>query len=246
MTTVVFASCGEPFHTGPEDARAGAASYGAAGGGGEANGGGAAGGGGEANGGASPVLPSAGATVGGAPGGGGAGGDPSCSGLDGQQFDGHCYVDVTTESVSHPDAVAACESLAASSGFDAHLLVLDSAAEQDFVLRSFLSDFTDVSDAWLGLTCTEQAHPSITDCYCTECTAEKLSEKQDAWRWLDGTRAHFGWVNANPNGALRCAALAYNPEVKLWGWVDRACDLAEVTPIAGHPHTYRTLCELEP
>lgn len=155
-------------------------------------------------------------------------------------------MDVTRVSVTQPEAEAVCSALAAGSRREAHLLVLDSVEEQNFVLTEFLRDFTDVSDAWLGLTCAVQSYPDINACYCAECTEEELSKRQRAWQWLDGTSATFGWVNANPNGPARCAALAYNPDLMLWGWVERQCDQAMVTPIPNHPHTYRVLCEVEP
>jgi len=114
------------------------------------------------------------------------------------------------------------------------------------VLRQFLVHYTDVSDAWLGLTCNELVQPDIEACYCSGCTKALLAEKQQAWAWLGGASSTFGWVNANPNGGYRCAALAYNPDTTIWGWVDRPCDKTSIVPISGHPHDYRTICELEP
>ena len=168
-----------------------------------------------------------------------------CTALRGSEFEGHCYVDATVDSVSAPQAVAMCKQLASDANVSGHLLVLESREEQSFVLRQFLLPFTDMSDAWLALTCSELDQPDIEACYCSECTKAMLAEKQQAWTWLGGASSTFGWVNANPNGAFRCAALGYNPETTIWGWVDRPCDKASIIPISGHPHGYRVLCELE-
>lgn len=239
VSSALVASCrGSAFHTSDEEPPAAAGTRGEAG-----QGGAAEGGGGALSAGAGSLL-GGGAGDAGSFGGGGAPSD--CARLLGQELNQHCYIDVTTESVTQARAVEACASLAVVDGREAHLLVLDTPAEQTFILNRFLRDFTDESDAWLGLACTAAEHPEVGDCYCTACTAEELLKKQEAWSWLDGTRATFGWVNNNPNAASRCAALAYNPEVMVWGWVERQCDQAMVTPIAGHPHTYRTICELEP
>ncbi|HEX2670896.1 MAG TPA: C-type lectin domain-containing protein, partial [Polyangiaceae bacterium] len=172
-------------------------------------------------------------------------GTDGCTALGGSEFDGHCYIDATADSVSAQQAVTKCKQLASDANVSGHLLVLDSREEQSFVLRQFLIPFTDVSDAWLGLTCSELAQPDIEACYCSECPKALLAEKQQAWTWLGGASSTFGWVNANPNGGYRCAALAYNPETTIWGWVDRPCDKTSITPISGHPHGYRVLCELE-
>jgi len=169
-----------------------------------------------------------------------------CTALRGSTFGGHCYVDASVDSVSAQQAVATCKQLAADASVAGHLLVLDSSEEQSFVLRQFMIPFTDVNDAWLGLTCSELDQPDIEACYCSGCTKTLLAEKQKSWTWLGGASSTFGWVNANPNGGFRCAALAYNPETTIWGWVDRPCDKASIIPIVGHPHGYRTLCEFEP
>ena len=169
-----------------------------------------------------------------------------CPALHGEEFGGHCYVDATAESISEQQAVDACVQLQTEHQVSGHLLVLDSAEEQSFVLKRFLVPFTDVSDAWLGLTCNELDHPDINDCYCSGCSKAMLAEKQGAWAWLGGAPSTFGWVNGNPNAGDRCAALGYNPESTIWGWVDRPCDKISISPISGHTHGYRTLCELEP
>ncbi|HYQ04884.1 MAG TPA: hypothetical protein VER96_39685 [Polyangiaceae bacterium] len=165
---------------------------------------------------------------------------------DGLEFDGHCYVDVTVNSASQATAVAACERMAPGGKIASHLLVLDSSEEQNFVLRSFMVPFTDMSDAWIGLTCSELSQPDINACYCAGCTKAMLAEKQQAWASLTGASSTFGWVNGNPNEPYRCAALAYNPDTTIWGWVDRPCDKSSFQPSSGHQHWYRTLCEFEP
>jgi hypothetical protein len=124
--------------------------------------------------------------------------------------------------------------------------VLDSSAEQAFILEQFLVAYTDESDAWLALTCHELAQPDINACYCANCSAAELLERQRAWQWIDGSSATFGWVNANPNEGFRCAALGFNPATTIWGWVDRACDRSVFTPTDRVPHDYRTICEFEP
>jgi len=182
---------------------------------------------------------------------GGAGGRDSLEGVDcvalhGEEFGGHCYVDATIESSSAQQAVATCLQLGSEHQVSSHLLVLDSAEEQNFVLKRILVPFTDVSDAWLGLTCNQLDRPDINDCYCSGCTKAMLAEKQAAWAWLGGESSSFGWINGNPNGGYRCAALAYNPESTIWGWVDRPCDKLSFSASAGHAHGYRTICELEP
>lgn len=222
----------------------------------QANGGAAESGGGGAAGGMAAGLDAGGsaAALGGSSPDGGVGGSgeggaetasDGCTALRGSEFEGHCYVDATVDSVSAEQAVAACKQLASDANVSGYLLVLDSREEQSFVLRQFLVPFTDVSDAWLGLTCHELAQPDIEACYCSECSKAQLAEKQQAWTWLNGATSTFGWVNANPNGGYRCAALAYNPDTTIWGWVDRPCDKASLSPISGHPHGYRALCELE-
>jgi len=179
-------------------------------------------------------------------GGGNSPGGFDCAALHGEEFGGHCYVDATVDSSSAPQAVMACLQLASEHQSSGHLLVLESAEEQSFVLKRLLVPFTDVSDAWLGLTCNQLDRPDINDCYCSGCSKAMLAEKQQAWAWLGGASSTFGWINGNPNGGYRCAALAYNPESTIWGWVDRPCDKASFSPGAGHMHGYRTICELEP
>jgi hypothetical protein len=165
----------------------------------------------------------------------------------GQAFGGHCYVDATVTSVNQQQAVDDCARLASDLKLPGHLLVLETAEEQSFILKQLMVPYTDKSDAWLGLTCSALDWPDINDCSCaTSCSKAELAEKQKAWHWLDGVEATFGWVNGNPNGSFRCAALGYNPDTMIWGWVDRACATSSVTPIVDHPHTYRTICELEP
>jgi hypothetical protein len=173
-------------------------------------------------------------------------GEVDCAALHGEEFGGHCYVDATVESSSAQQAVMACLQLASEQQVVGHLLVLDSAEEQGFVLKKLLVPFTDVSDAWLGLTCNQLDHPDINDCYCSACSKSMLAEKQRAWAWLAGEWSDFGWINGNPNGGYRCAALAYNPDLTIWGSVDRPCDKVSFSPMAGHTHGYRTVCELEP
>jgi len=171
-----------------------------------------------------------------------------CAALHGEEFGGHCYVDATVESSSAPQAVAvaACAQLASEHQLSGHLLVLDSVEEQNFVLNQFLVPFTDVSDAWLGLTCSQLDHPDINDCTCPGCSKAMLAETHLAWAWLGGASSTFGWAIGNPNDSYRCAALGYNPETTIWAWVDRPCDKVSYAASAGHTHGYRTLCELEP
>ncbi|HEY6077805.1 MAG TPA: hypothetical protein VIW29_03335 [Polyangiaceae bacterium] len=184
---------------------------------------------------------------GGAAGSGGASVVVDCEALEGQELDGHCYVDATVGTPIQADAVAACEQLAAEVQRPGHLLVLDSTKEQTFILERFMVAFTDVSDAWLALTCSELVHPDINACHCLPpCSEATLLQKQQAWDWLDGSMATFGWVNGNPNNVYRCAALGFNPATTIWGWVDRPCDRATISPMPMQvPHTYRTICELE-
>jgi len=153
----------------------------------------------------------------------------------------HCYVAVGAESLNQVDASAACAALASRAGRPAHLLVLGTEAEQSFVIQSFLSE---VTDAWLALTCGSTAHPALTDCYCQECEDGLLLEKRAAWSWPDGSSADFGWSGNNPDGAFRCTALAYNPSIETWGWVDRSC-LSTSHQLEGFAkHSYRAICEL--
>jgi hypothetical protein len=168
-----------------------------------------------------------------------------CSELGGHEFLAHCYVDVTTKSVSYAEAVASCAKLSSEALRTGQLLVLDSVEEQAFVLLQFMSDFTDASDAWLGLTCDSTQYPQFTSCYCINCDASQRAEKRAAWTWLDGSKADFGWVGQNPDGAGRCSAFAYNPSNSTWGWVDRDCTKT-THQLTGYPaHDYRTICELE-
>lgn len=175
---------------------------------------------------------------------GAAGGTPDaldCSALNGQTFAEHCYADVTVESVTQVDAVAACAALASKAGNHAQLLVLDSSAEQAFIVENFLSELT---DAWLGLTCSSTKHADLSDCYCVDCEDALLLQKRAVWSWLDGSLATFGWSGSNPDGGGRCSALAFNPTTEKWGWVDRNC-LSTSHQLTGFaPHSYRVICEL--
>lgn len=241
VASALVISCGAAFHARVDDAEGGASSV-DGGRGGEASGGAPAalGGSGE--------LAGPGGELAGSGAGAGSGGaaEPACSLLGGvERADGHCYVDVTVGTANQPAAQAACAELAL--GRSAYLVVLNTQEEQDFILETFMLPFQNISDAWLGLTCSAQTHPEIADCHCQSCSVEDLEQKQAAWTWVDGSRESFGWVNGNPNAPVRCAALGYNPstDVEAWGWVDRACNLDQVTPVPDNPHTYRTICELE-
>lgn len=169
-----------------------------------------------------------------------------CLALDAKPFADHCYVEGTSDSLTQPLAERACATFAKEAGRTGYLLVLNTAEEQAFVVREFLEAVADSSDAWLGLTCRETAHPDYEDCYCTECSAESLLQKQQNWEWLASSSSTFGWVNQNPNGNGRCAALGLNSVVKAWGWVDRGCDtssfqLGTTLPV----HHYLSICEIE-
>jgi hypothetical protein len=137
--------------------------------------------------------------------------------------------------------MAACEALAQRVGRRGELLMLDSRAEQAFVIAQFL---TETTDAWLGLSCSSKQHSDLTECYCTECEDGLLLEKRAAWTWLDGSSSSFGWSGNNPDGGGRCSALAFNNINATWGWVDRGC-LSITHQLVGYPaHSYRVLCEL--
>lgn len=171
---------------------------------------------------------------------------PTCQALAGVEYAQHCYVDATAESLTLPQAKEACAKLAREAERPGHLLVLDTPEEQSFILKQFLDGFTDKSDAWLALTCSDIEHPDFTACYCTTCGADALLAKRKTWKWFDASSATFGWVNANPNGGGRCSALGYNPTTLTWGWVDRSCDKNTFQLSGQYPaHSYRTLCELE-
>jgi hypothetical protein len=177
----------------------------------------------------------------GAAGAGGEAGALDCSALNGSTFAEHCYADVTVESVTQVDAVAACAKLAGNPSGNAQLLVLDSPAEQAFIIEHFLTELT---DAWLGLTCSSTLHSELTDCYCVDCEDTQLLQKRAVWSWLDGSTSTFGWSGTNPDGGGRCSALAFNPSTEKWGWVDRSC-LSTSHQLTGFtPHSYRVLCEL--
>lgn len=183
---------------------------------------------------------------GGAAGRAGASSSLDCERLGGKEFAETCYVDITTESPMQPDAVAACAEFATSSRRAGHLLVLDSEEEQEFILAEFLVQFTNESDAWLGLTCDAVTYPDFAECYCTDCDDAALDEKRALWTWIGGSRADFGWIGANPNGGGRCSALGYNPTNFSWGWVDRACETTTHQLAPEYPvHTYRAICELK-
>lgn len=178
-------------------------------------------------------------------GGAGSPGTLECDELGGEVFTNRCYVDVTTESVTYDGAVAACDELEARAGRAAYVLVLDSKEEQAFILEHLLSEFTDVSDAWLGLTCDAIEYPDFKSCYCTDCEDVALAEKRAVWRWVDDSQSDFGWIGRNPDGAGRCAAFAYNSTNFTWGWVDRDCG-SNSHQLTGYPvHDYRVICELE-
>lgn len=176
--------------------------------------------------------------------GAGSGGAPaalSCSELEGVTFAKHCYVDVTAEPVNQLAAVAACADLASRAGRAANLLVLDTEDEQSFIIQTFLSE---VTDAWLALTCGSIEHPVLTDCYCVDCEDGVLLQKRATWSWSDGSSASFGWSGRNPDNNVRCSALAYNPSISTWGWVDRSCISTFYQNDDLPRHSYRVICEL--
>ncbi len=256
LVSLIAASCGgaafsgEDEGSGPSDGGTDGKSGSGGTSGSQTSGGdaGAAGGEGEAAGGNGgwTSLPEGGAAPTGEAGAGGASTGTDCDTLEGYQFGGHCYVDATAGSLTQPEAVATCTELAEKLQRPGHLLVLDSSAEQEFVLERFLVAYTDESDAWLALTCHELDHPDINACYCAGCSQAELLEKQQAWTWIDGSTASFGWVNSNPNQTYRCAALGYNPTTTIWGWVDRDCNKNATAPTGAAAHGYRTICEFEP
>jgi hypothetical protein len=251
----VAASCGGAAFSGENDPGSApntggsAGSIGNGGGSGDSGGGGASGNdsaGGDGGAAGETNMPNGGAGPSGEAGAGGASIGTECEELDGHEFEGHCYVDATVGSVTQPEAVATCSELADQVQRDGHLLVLDSSAEQQFILEQFLVAYTDESDAWLALTCHELDQPDVNACYCTGCSEPELLEKQQAWKWIDGSASTFGWINGNPNQDYRCAALGYNPTTTIWGWVDRDCHKTVTAPTGQAPHGYRTICELEP
>lgn len=186
-----------------------------------------------------PSLAEAGAP--GAAGAGGMSGTLDCSALNGQILAEHCYADVTVESVTQVDAATACAALTSKTGSHAQLLVLDSPAEQSFIVENFLSE---VTDAWLGLTCSSTKHADLGECFCVDCEDALLLQKRAVWSWLDGSSSTFGWSGNNPDGGGRCSALAFNPTTERWGWVDRPC-LSTSHQLTGFtPHSYRVICEL--
>lgn len=169
-----------------------------------------------------------------------------CDDLNGSVFEHHCYVDASEGTQAMLAAQNSCANLALSVDRPGHLLVLDSEEEEKFVLRQFMDGLANVSDAWLALTCDDIELPQFTSCYCVEneCSADELLEKRHAWRWSEGSPTYLHWIDPNPNGGGRCAALAYHP-TNSWGWVDRACKDKTFTLKDQPEHTYRTICELE-
>jgi hypothetical protein len=196
----------------------------------------------------SPTDPMGSAGAGQAGGSGGSVNAPTCQQLNGFVYEQHCYVDATVESFTQPQAEEACANVAREAERPGHLLVLDTVAEQSFILKQFLAAFTDKSDAWLALTCSETEQPDFAACHCgNSCGADALLVVRKVWKWVDESSATFGWVLTNPNGGGRCSALGYNPATLAWGWVDRNCAKNSFQQSSGmYPaHSYRTLCELE-
>jgi len=176
----------------------------------------------------------------------GALGDDACDGVNGGVvFEDHCFVDVTNQAWTHPEAVVACGSYANGLGRTGYLLVIDSPQEQTFVLETFMTAFTDVADAWLSLTCPVAQHPDLTDCYCTSCTTAQRNDKRQNWVWRGNATASFGWDEGNPNGDGRCGALAFLPVAEIWAWGDHDCDSPTFETQNGGEHTHRAICELE-
>jgi len=243
LLLALVAGCGGSAFSADESA--GAAGQGGAGSAGAAGGSaGAAAEGGAMSGEAGATLSEAGA-ISGEAGTAGNNAGRSCEQLSGQSFEQHCYVDITTESLTQPLALTACREFAAEAGRKGSLLVLDSSQEQSFVLVQFMNGLAEVSDAWLALTCSDVLFPDFSSCYCKECADAELIEKQAAWHWVDASTARFGWINGNPNGDGRCAALGYNPSIFTWGWVDRVCGNKIFQSGQAPVHSYRTICELE-
>jgi len=172
---------------------------------------------------------------------GGFGDGSACAALDGVEFENHCYVDVSVESMNQVEASAACIALGQRAGRAAALLMLNSSEEQAFVIATFLSETT---DAWLALSCSATLHANMSDCFCTSCDEALLSEKRAAWLWPDGSSSSFGWSGKNPDGEGRCSALAFNNSNDRWGWVDRVCSSTSHQVEAYPAHSYRVVCEI--
>src|SRR5262245_10418018 len=79
---------------------------------------------------------------------GGAGGTARAGGrCEGSTHAGHCYVDLTSGTSTWTAALAACANYALDTGTKAHLVVVDSLDEDDFVVFTFLQATQDTQDA---------------------------------------------------------------------------------------------------
>lgn len=205
------------------------------------DGGAHAGGGGSSSGGAGAAAGAGGE----GPGGGGTGGSGApCDGVaTGVEHQGHCYVDLTMQTVGWTVARSLCQAEALKVGKKGDLVVLDDASELEFLTATFLDATSATEDAWIGLSCDTTIHPP-TDCYCLlgAClTQAELDAKRAAWSWIDGQGGGVAaWAGTNPNGDGLCAALSAQPT---WMFVDRDCE-ADTFALGNMLRTYRTVCEL--
>jgi hypothetical protein len=197
---------------------AGAGAGGAqAGSGGDTGLGGVAGIAGDGSGGAAPAGSSGTGTAGdggsGTAGSGGSGGAASCSSLQGQSFNGHCYV-FNSGAATWPNARAACESRSPGG----HLVTITSQEEQTFVWG-----VATMQDAWIGATDGRGDMEPGDGTPSTWITGEDISQFNG---WTDGEPNNY--QKACPTGSGDCWEHCGFMQMSSSGaWNDDICGLTK-------------------
>ncbi|XP_014442581.1 C-type lectin domain family 4 member A-like [Tupaia chinensis] len=120
----------------------------------------------------------------------------SCCPKNWKSFGSNCYF-VSTESKSWSESERSCSQMGA------HLLVINSKAEQDFIIK----DLNQHSAYYVGLS---------------------DPEGQGHWQWVDQTPYNESisfWHPGKPNNPdERCVVVTLPPVYQQWGWNDVRCD----------------------
>ncbi|XP_051011270.1 C-type lectin domain family 4 member A-like [Acomys russatus] len=120
----------------------------------------------------------------------------SCCPRNWKPFGFNCYF-------TSPDSATWKESEEKCSSLGAHLLVIHSQEEQDFITKTL--------DTWAAY------YVGLSD-----------PEGHGQWQWVDQTpynQSAISWHSDEPNGNREfCVVLSYHPNLKRWGWSDALCD----------------------
>ncbi len=110
---------------------------------------------------------------------GGAWNGTDCEALDGQEFEGHCYVDVDCRTHVIQSEAGSGVQRAGRVSTSARVTCWFStrARSKSSSSKQFLVEYTDESDAWLALTCPELDQPDINACYCAGCSRRRIARE---------------------------------------------------------------------